>query len=91
VNAGIQQLRIEVISNPHYGGARSSETVASLVIPNQLFLLWDRKITLQKRLGTSVSQHLDMANSRIKEGYNAIVIKSSGQSFEKRLIAASQR
>ena len=93
VNVEIQRLEIEVVdpsTNPHCG-ARANEAVASLIVPNKLFLLWDSKIELQKRIGATISKLSDMLNCRIKAGYNAVVIKSSGESFEKRLIANSQR
>jgi len=92
VNEEIQGLVIEVedpSTHPSYS-ARPDETVASLRIPNKLFLLWDKKISLQRKIGATVSSLLDMANARIKD-YTAVVIKSSAESFAARLDTNSQR
>ena len=48
-------------TSPHYD-PRANETVASLNIPNELFLLWDKKIQLQKRMGSAASKLADMLN-----------------------------
>ena len=55
-------------NNSHVYG-RNSEThdqpIASLVIPNKLYLLWDKKKDLQRKLGISVSTQLQLCNDSI--------------------------
>ena len=58
----LQELNIPVSSstdNPRF----NRKPIANIDIPSKLFLLWDRKITLQRRLGASVSKHCDLAQS----------------------------
>ena len=49
--------------------ARNSGThdqaIASLVIPNKLYLLWDKIMDLQKQLGITVSGYLELCNNSI--------------------------
>ena len=75
-------------SNPvhHRGSILKSQPIASLVIPNKLYLLWDKKVTLQKKLGISVSRHLDLINNSI-----AGTIQAKGISVETRLRKESLR
>ena len=39
--------------------------IASLVIPNKLYLLWNRKADLQEKLGIAKSELLGLCNDRI--------------------------
>ena len=58
------QLKISV-SNPTDKPFFTRKPTADIVIPNKLFLLWDRKTTLQRKLGASVSKHCNLAQSCI--------------------------
>ena len=93
VDEEIKQLHITVedpSSSTHYKEKKDQDPVASLVIPNRLYLLWDRRVCLQKNLGVSVSKHSDMANSRIERTHN-VTIRSSATTVEKRLVTASNK
>ena len=58
----------------------------SLTIPNEFYILWEKKILLQKRLGNDVSTLIDMTNDSIKDQLH---IKAS--SVEERLQRKSAR
>lgn len=58
----------------------------SLTIPNEFYLLWEKKILLQKRLGNDVSTLTDMTNDSIKDQLH---IKAFG--VEERLQRKSMR
>ena len=60
----LQELKIPV-SNPTDNPCFDRKPIANIGIPNKLFLLWDRKTTLQRRLGASVSKYYDLAQSCI--------------------------
>ena len=55
-------------SHPRYRAMLQKAPVASLQIPNKLFLLWSAKQSLQKKLFTSVSKHYEMVNDSIVGG-----------------------
>ena len=93
VDEEIKQLHITVedpSSSTHYKEKKDQDPVASLVIPNRLYLLWERRVCLQKNLGVSVSKHSDMANSHIERTHN-VTIRSSATTVEKRLVTASNK
>ena len=46
-------------------GTRDQQPIASLVIPNKLYLLWDKKKDLQRKLGIAVSEQLRLCNDSI--------------------------
>lgn len=82
-------VAIETASNSHLSNKTflsHNRAVASLVIPNKLYLLWDKKITLQKKLGISVSRHLELVNERI-----AGTIQANSTAVETRLLKESIR
>lgn len=62
------------------------QPVASLVIPNKLYLLWDRKISLQNKMGMSVSKRLELANDRIGGTIKAKAISTVEKRLEKESI-----
>lgn len=78
-----------VSSNPRSGAMQHMQPVASLRIPNQFYLLSDRKNCLEKLLGTSVSKHLDMANVIIEA--EELKIISAATAVEERLKRESYR
>jgi len=41
------------------------QAIASLVIPNKLYLLWDKKMNLQRHLDITVSGYLELCNNSI--------------------------
>ena len=51
LNQEIQGLKIAVQNPSDHGKKEQAGLAANLVIPNKLYLLWDRKISLQKKLG----------------------------------------
>ena len=66
----LQEAIIAVTSaNTSHVYARNSGTrdqpIASLVIPNKLYLLWDKKKDLQRKLGITVSEQLRLCNDSI--------------------------
>ena len=77
VDEEIRQLYITVedpCSSTHFSEMRKKKPVASLIVPNKRYLLWDRRVGLQKDLGVSVSKHSEMANSRIKRDCNVDIM-----------------
>lgn len=81
INDQLKDLKV-IVENPSENPRFDKKPIADLVIPNKLFLLWDRKTTLQRKLGACVSKHYDMAQSCI-QGKKLILEKSA--SVEKRL------
>lgn len=65
---------------------QKAQPVASLEIPNKLYLLWDRKISLQKKMGVSVSKRLQLLNDRIGGTIKAKVIPTVETRLEKESI-----
>ena len=66
----LQETIITVTSaNSSHVCARNSEIhdqpIASLVIPNKLYLLWNKKKDLQRKLGITVSAQLQLCNDSI--------------------------
>ena len=82
----LQELKISV-SNPTDKSCFTRKPIADIVIPNKLFLLWDRKTALQRKLGASVSKHCNLAQSCIGKD---LTLKVS-ESVEKRLKKESSR
>lgn len=81
------ELKITVKDPP--GSPHSDrEPIGTLVIPNKLFLLWDRKTALQRKLSASVSKHYDLAQSCL-QGREIILEKSA--LVEKRFKKESSR
>ena len=80
----LQELKIPV-SNPTDNPRFDRKPIANIIIPNKLFLLWDRKTTLQRRLGASVSKHYDLAQSCIGKNLTLTAL------VEKRLKKESSR
>ena len=62
---------------------QKAQPVASLVIPNKMYLLWDRKISLQKKLGINSSKRLELANERIGGTLKVKLISSVKTRLEK--------
>ena len=92
VEEKLQQLTIvseSAASNRRCGALQHMQPVVSLRIPNQFYLLTDRKNCLEKLLGTSVSKHLDMANSMIQAG--EVKIMSTATAVEERFKRESYR
>ena len=92
VEERLQQLTIvseTAASNPRCGAMQHKQPVASLRIPNQFYLLSDRKNCLEKLLGTSISKHLDMANPVIEAGQVKII--STATAVEERFKRESYR
>lgn len=83
----LKELKVTV-KNPSENSRFDRKPIVDLVIPNKLFLLWDRKTTLQKKLGACVSKHYDMAQSCI-QGKKLILEKSA--LVEKRLKKEASR
>ena len=76
-------------SNPRSGAMQHMQPVASLRIPNEYYLLSDRKNSLEQLLGTSVSKHLDMTNAIIEAGEVKII--STATTVEERIKRESYR
>jgi len=92
VEEKLQQLTIvseNAASNPRSDAMQHMQPVTSLRIPNQFYLLLDRKNCLEKLLGASVSKHLDMANAIIEAGEVKII--SSATAVEERFERESYR
>lgn len=82
----LKELKITV-TNPSDNPHSSRKPIANAIIPNKLFLLWDKKTALQRKLRASVSKHYDLAQSCI--GKHLILEKTD--SMEKRLKKESSR
>ena len=76
-------------NNPRSGAMQHMQPVASIRIPNQFYVLADRKVCLEKIVGTSVSKHLEMANAIIEAG--GVKIQSNATTAEERLKRESYR
>ena len=67
----LQETIVAVTSaNSSHVNARNSagthgQAIASLVIPNKLYLLWDKKMNLQRQLDITVSGYLELCNNSI--------------------------
>jgi len=66
----LEQTFITVASaNSSHLCNRSSRTqdqpILSLAIPNKLYLLWGRKVELQRKLGKTIYTQLELCNHRI--------------------------
>ena len=75
--------------NHRCGAMRDMQPIASLRIPNKFYVLSDRKNCLEEIVGTSVSKHLEIANSIIDAG--GVKIRSSASTVEERLKGESTR
>ena len=64
IDGQLQELKITV-SNPSDNPRFDRKPMANVIIPNKLFILWDKKTTLQRRLSASVSKHYDLGQSCI--------------------------
>lgn len=62
---------------------QKAQPVASLVIPNKMYLLWDRKISLQRKMGIGSSKRLELANERIGGTIKAKLVSSVETRLEK--------
>ena len=96
VEEKLQQLTIvseSAANNRRSGAMQHMQPVASLRIPNQFYLLLDRKNCLEKLLSASVSKHLDMANAIIEAGDldSEVKIISTATAVEERLKRESYR
>ena len=76
-------------SNPRSSAMQHKDPVASLQIPNKFYVFADRKNTLEKMIGASVSKRLEMANGIIEAG--EIKISSTATTVETRLERESNR
>lgn len=88
----LQQLTIAsetATCNCRNGAIWDMHPVALLKIPNEFYVLSDRKNCLERILGTSVSKHLEMANAIIEAG--DAKISSTANTVEKRLERESSR
>ena len=86
INDQLQELKISV-SNPTDKPFFTRKPTADIVITNKLFLLWDRKTTLQRKLGASVSKHCNLAQCCIGKDLTLTV----SELVEKRLKKESSR
>ena len=66
IDGQLQELKITV-SNPSDNPRFDRNSIANTIIPIKLFLLWDKKTTLQRRLSANVSKHYDLAQSCLEK------------------------
>jgi len=93
IDEELQKITIVVeapTNNPRSGALDFKQPVASLKIPNNFFLLVDRKNCLEKLLGTSASKHLENANSII-EAAGGMKIGKNATTAEERFKRQSTR
>lgn len=89
IDEQLQQLAIiseTAICSPRRG---AQPVAASLRIPNKFYVVSDSKNCLEKIVGTSVSKHLEMANSIIEAG--GVKIHNNATAVEERLKRESKR
>jgi len=92
IDAEMEKFKITVerpSENPHYSSMKHKGPIASLSIPNKLYMFWDKRNKLQRKMGASVLKYTVMANSRIKG--KILSLKTDEDSVETRLVTESYR
>jgi len=85
--AEIDMLKIMVESASASPMMKHKGTIASLCIPNKLYLLWEKRKTLQRKLGSRELKLVEMASSCVKG--KVLTLKADVDSVKSRLSTES--
>lgn len=89
-NKELKETKITVApptTNSNYSKMVEKNPVNSLVIPNKLFILWNRRRALEGKLRQNTSEYVVMAN----ESLNDIILNTSAASLKKKLSTENSR